>query len=234
MIVENYTMLTLNSQVFSEVLFGVGGKENRFSQLPDLSFGIVGKCGVGKSIRFRQLFLERTELIRSISYESLKIPIFIQAREFERVVQNYLAQRENLGYNLVEFGPYDGYQKREIIPADFGEFPHHIVIEILVDSVMNSTTNLTKYFDKNFLVELLGDRKFTPEIFIDGCDEVGPTCQSWIEMLCHGKFFDSNDNIRDNQELVDEVIAGNEFLDTIDHYEDDERSIEEDEKSEIA
>ena len=138
----------------------------------------LGNAGVGKSIRFRQLFLERLELIRKFDYVGSKIPIFIQAREFERVVQNYLDQREDLGYDLVEFGPYDGFLTHEKIPADFGEFPHHIVIEILVDSALASTANLSKYFEKSFLAEIFGDRKFIPEVFIDGCDEVGTPPQS--------------------------------------------------------
>lgn len=158
--------------------------ENTFSSLPYVSFGMIGGAGVGKSIRFRQLFIERLELIQQNRYNV--IPLFIESRNLNEIIYEYLDRAESFEYS--KFG-LDGtsYYEEVVVPGKFEDFSYDTVIEMLAKSAIQSTHGLKSIIDHNQLVSLMAQNSI--ELFIDGLDEVPTLIADCIESICKGEFY---------------------------------------------
>lgn len=187
--------------------------ENRYSDFPDMSFGIIGDAGVGKSIRFRQLFIERLQLIKELGFK--RIPLFLKAREFEKSADRFLQRRDDFKHTRVNVSE-KGLNFHSVTPEYFEDLPYSVIFEILAESVVNSTPSLKNYFKKQELLKLFVRGNL--EIFIDGCDEVSKRCLVWIESLCLGHFYDHHTELQSNEDIInsaDKMMLISELIDEI-------------------
>lgn len=210
--------------------------ENQLSALPNMSYGMIGGAGVGKSIRFRQLFIERLELIQKNNYRYQIVPIFLQAREFEKSVKKFLSTPDKFQYKFVEF-KHGELEEKDITPNLFSELPYSIVFEIIFEALLGSTPSMENCFKKDDFLNMLSDSKFKLELFMDGCDEVSQECLIWIENLCKGLFFDHHRNVLNDEKVIKlstELSDANEFLEGIEYYEDNNEPIPKETKIQMS
>ncbi|MDA8623175.1 hypothetical protein N9L38_02785 [Candidatus Poseidoniales archaeon] len=188
----------INQPKLIETTVDVGESyENRYSDFPDMSFGIIGEAGVGKSIRFRQLFIERLQLIKEFNFK--KIPIFLKAKEFENAVRRFLQKPDDFQHTRVNVSK-EGLNFYSVTPEYFEDLPYSVIFEILAESVVNSTPSLKNYFKKQELLKLFV--KGNLELFIDGCDEVSKVSLGWIESLCKKNFYDHHTELQSNEDII--------------------------------
>ena len=174
-------------QTISELNVGSDGKthENQYSELPNLSFGLIGGAGVGKSIRFRQLFIERLELILNNGFKTL-LPLFIESRILGEKIENHLNESDKYWYNRFDIKK-SSYFEEVVKPEKFEDFSYDTVIGMLVEAAIDTTPGLSSAFNINDLTNLVKDSKI--ELFFDGIDEVSTKISDCIHSICKSDFY---------------------------------------------